>query len=145
MYCVNENKDASLILFSIFHFFLLSLFYNPSGHFFCFSLTTTYDFEIWHKVSKGAKIRNRYNQVPGLTQDTNGNVTNSQQTPQTRAKRSALSQQVITKLDSDELYCVTKKQNSYILLISPLYLFIFLPLQWKILSQISQLLLEPVF
>ena len=30
------------------------------------------------KVSKGAKIRNRYNQVTHLTQDTNGKVTNSQ-------------------------------------------------------------------
>ena len=30
------------------------------------------------KVSKGAKITNRYNQVPHLTQDTNGKVTNSQ-------------------------------------------------------------------
>ena len=30
------------------------------------------------KVSEGAKIRNRYNQVPHLTQDTNGKVTNSQ-------------------------------------------------------------------
>ena len=30
------------------------------------------------KVSKGAKISNRYNQVPYLTQDTNGKVTNSQ-------------------------------------------------------------------
>ena len=30
------------------------------------------------KVIKGAKIRNRYNQVPYLTQDTNGKVTNSQ-------------------------------------------------------------------
>ena len=30
------------------------------------------------KVSKGAKIRNRYNQEPHLTQDTNGKVTNSQ-------------------------------------------------------------------
>ena len=30
------------------------------------------------KVSKGEKIRNRYNQVPHLTQDTNGKVTNSQ-------------------------------------------------------------------
>ena len=29
-------------------------------------------------VSKGAKIRNRYNQVPHLTQDTNGKVTSSQ-------------------------------------------------------------------
>ena len=29
-------------------------------------------------VSKVAKIRNRYNQVPHLTQDTNGKVTNSQ-------------------------------------------------------------------
>ena len=30
------------------------------------------------KVSKGAKIRNRYNQVPHLTQDTHGKVMNSQ-------------------------------------------------------------------
>ena len=30
------------------------------------------------EVSKDAKIRNRYNQVPHLTQDTNGKVTNSQ-------------------------------------------------------------------
>ena len=30
------------------------------------------------KVSKGAKIRNRYNQEQQLTQDTNGKVTNSQ-------------------------------------------------------------------
>ena len=30
------------------------------------------------KVSKGAKIRNRYNQVPHLTKDTKGKVTNSQ-------------------------------------------------------------------
>ena len=30
------------------------------------------------KVSKGAKIGNRYNQVPHLTQDTNGKMTNSQ-------------------------------------------------------------------
>ena len=30
------------------------------------------------KVIKGAKIRNRYNKVPHLTQDTNGKVTNSQ-------------------------------------------------------------------
>ena len=30
------------------------------------------------KVSKSAKIRKRYNQVPYLTQDTNGKVTNSQ-------------------------------------------------------------------
>ena len=30
------------------------------------------------RVSKDAKIRNRYNQVPHLTQDTNGKVTNSQ-------------------------------------------------------------------
>ena len=30
------------------------------------------------KVNNGAKIRNRYNQVPHLTQDTKGKVTNSQ-------------------------------------------------------------------
>ena len=31
-----------------------------------------------YKVSKGAKIRNRHNKVPHLTQDTNEKVTNSQ-------------------------------------------------------------------
>ena len=48
-----------------------------------------------------------------------------------------------TKLDSDELYCVAKEQphSAY----QSLYLLIFLSLQWKFLSQISQLLLEPVF
>ena len=30
------------------------------------------------KISKGAKIRSRYNQVPHPTEDTNGKVTNSQ-------------------------------------------------------------------
>ena len=48
-----------------------------------------------------------------------------------------------TKLDSDELYCVTKEQQH--IAYQSLYLFIFLSLHWKFLSQISQLLLEPVF
>ena len=48
-----------------------------------------------------------------------------------------------TKLDSDELYCVTKEQQH--IAYQSLYLFIFLSRQWKFLSQISQLLLEPVF
>ena len=43
---------------------------------FCFYLVCTKYKE--GKVSKGAKIRNRYNLVPHLTQDTNGKVTNSQ-------------------------------------------------------------------
>ena len=46
------------------------------------------------KVSKGAKIRNRYNQVPHLTQDTNGKVTNSQLDT---TRWSALSKQVTTR------------------------------------------------
>ena len=46
------------------------------------------------KVSKGAKIRSRYNQVPHPTQDTNGKVTNSQ-TPQTRAKYALQSSNLI--------------------------------------------------
>ena len=37
------------------------------------------------KVSKGEKIRNRYNQVPHLTQDTNGKVTNSYKQTRTKA------------------------------------------------------------
>ena len=48
-----------------------------------------------------------------------------------------------TKLDSDELYSVTKEQPH--IAYQSLYLFIFLSLQWKFLLQISQLLLEPVF
>ena len=48
-----------------------------------------------------------------------------------------------TKLDSDELYCVTKEQPH--IAYQSLYLFIFLSLQWKFLPQFSQLLLEPVF
>ena len=48
-----------------------------------------------------------------------------------------------TKLDSDELYCVTKEQPH--IAYQFLFLFIFLSLQWKFLSQISQLLLEQVF
>ena len=46
----------------------LGLMVSDRKIFSCFSLL---------KVSKGAKIRNRYNQVPHLTQDTNGKVTNS--------------------------------------------------------------------
>ena len=48
-----------------------------------------------------------------------------------------------TKLDSDELYCVKKEQPH--IAYQSLNLFIFLSLHWKFLSQISQLLLEPVF
>ena len=48
-----------------------------------------------------------------------------------------------TKLDGDELYCVTKEQPH--IAYRSLYLFIFLSLKWKFLSQISQFLLEPVF
>ena len=48
-----------------------------------------------------------------------------------------------TKLDSDKLYCVIKEEPH--IANQSLYLFIFLSLQWKFLSQISQLLLEPAF
>ena len=48
-----------------------------------------------------------------------------------------------TKLDSDVLYCVRKEQPH--IAYQSFYLFIFLSLQWKFLSQISQLLLEPLF
>ena len=55
------------------------------------------------KVKKKAKIRNQYNQVPHLTRDTirksdkkQGNITHK------RAKRSACSQKVITRLRGTE-------------------------------------------
>ena len=49
------------------------------------------------KVSKGAKIRNRYNQVPHPTQDTNGKVSNSQLDTTNESQEVSLSQQVTTK------------------------------------------------
>ena len=75
------------------------------------------------KVSNGAKIRNRYNQVPHLTQDTNGKVTNSQKTPQTRAKRSALSQQVVAEksLTEKKVFRQTKIVTGKAKTIYPLY------------------------
>ena len=51
-----------IILFSYVHIFLICL--NNVSYLI--------------NLSKGAKIRSRYNQVPHLTQDTNGKVTNSQ-------------------------------------------------------------------
>ena len=42
----------------------------------CMTLYLSLTTNSW-EVSEGAKIRNRYNQVPHLTQDTNGKVTNS--------------------------------------------------------------------
>ena len=58
----------------------------------CFS-----NFSISIKVSKGAKIRNRYNQVPHLTQDTNGKVTNAQIDTINESQEVIPSQQVTTK------------------------------------------------
>ena len=48
-----------------------------------------------------------------------------------------------TKFDSDELFCVTKKTATYCLSVTLCVHFSFS--QMKFLSQISQLLLEPVF
>ena len=51
--------------------------YMGSGKFYILLEDSTY-FQDLPKVSKGAKIKSRYNQVPHLTQNTNGKVTNSQ-------------------------------------------------------------------
>ena len=64
------------------HTHLLFLRLILRSHSFTLIINMTYqNLSTWFeslKVSKGAKIRNRYNQVPHLTQDTNGKVTNSQ-------------------------------------------------------------------
>ena len=59
------------------------------------------------KVRKRAKIRNRNNQAPHLTQHTNGKVTTSQ----TRANRSALSQQVTTTHQQRDMHESITKQD----------------------------------
>ena len=54
--------------------------FTPPCQSFCISHIQSMNVEGDTKVSKGAKIRNGYNQVPHLTQDTqdtNGKVTNS--------------------------------------------------------------------
>ena len=76
------------------------------------------------KVSKVAKIRNRYNQVPHLTQDTNGKVTNSQKTPQTRAKRSrdnCLNCEKITQSDCQEEKRMTKYMSFQSILLMTIF------------------------
>ena len=45
-----------------------------------------FQYDLGVKVSKGAKNRNRYNQVPHLTQDTNGKVTHLHLTKHTNGK-----------------------------------------------------------
>ena len=65
----SECSNLSLLpIFSNFSLFVLEGIFRAS-------LVPAYYRD---KVSKGAKIRNRCNQVPHLTQDTNGKVTNPQ-------------------------------------------------------------------
>ena len=57
-------------------------YHGLNGHLPIEAITSEYEQEFHRpnsqiKVSKGAKISNRYNQVPHLTQETNGKVTNS--------------------------------------------------------------------
>ena len=53
----------------------------------------------WVKISKKAKIRNRYNQVQHLTQDTTCESDKTQENiTYRRTKRLALSKQVTTRL-----------------------------------------------
>ena len=58
--------------------YIIDTFYTTSRYLDDILNINNVHFDNMVKVSKGAKIRNRYNQVPQLTQDTNGKVTNSQ-------------------------------------------------------------------
>ena len=63
------------------------------------------------KVRKGAKIRNRYNQAPHLTQDTNGKVTTSQLDITNESQEVALSQQVTTRHQQTDVHESITKQD----------------------------------
>ena len=63
------------------------------------------------KERKRAKIINRYYQAPHLAQDTNRKVTTSQIDIKTRAKRSALSQQVTTRHQQTGVHESITKQD----------------------------------
>ena len=77
---------ADLFLFCYERDFMMSLYDDKQADVIdAFNTTSRYLDDIWNintvyfdNISKGAKIRNRYNEVPYLTQDTNGKVTNSQ-------------------------------------------------------------------
>ena len=77
------------------------------------------------KVSKGAKIRNQYNQVPHLTQDTNGKVTNSQLDILlfiTAVVQDETESEVFWQLNSPFLYYVNMKTATISSLIKEYYL-----------------------
>ena len=57
-----------------------------------------------YNLIKRAKIRNRYNQAPHLTQDTNGKVTTSQLDITNESQKSALSQQVTTRHQQTDVH-----------------------------------------
>ena len=61
------------------HFFRLTYFLNSTQETLrTLEIRYNWQSKLLKKVRKGAKIWNRYNQVPHLTQDTNGKVTESQ-------------------------------------------------------------------
>ena len=62
-------------------------------------------------IRKRAKIRNRYNQAPHQTQDTNGKEKYYKYSSQTRAKRSALSRQVATRHQQTDVHESITKQD----------------------------------
>ena len=76
---VNPDQTAPQLLAIPFTTFDMYIYYPVSGEVMTNQVgQVIISLRLISKVSKGAKIRNRYNQVPHLTQDTNGKVTNSQ-------------------------------------------------------------------
>ena len=74
VFCIHFAKTVKLKR----NFFLLNNVLQDGTKYAPQKQSQTYKTFIVINVSKGAKIRNQYNQVPHLTQDTNWKVTNSQ-------------------------------------------------------------------
>ena len=72
------ERDFILSLYADKQAYIIDTFYTTSRYLDDILNINNVHFDNMVKVSKGAKIRNRCNQVPHLTQDTNGKVTNSQ-------------------------------------------------------------------
>ena len=60
-------------------------------------------FYLYIKVSKAAKIRNRYNQVSHLAKDTNGKVTISQLDITNESQEVSIDKQHLSKTDSSSI------------------------------------------
>ena len=85
-------------------------------HWCCDLQQATPESHVQNKVRKREKIRNRYNQAPHLTQETNGKVTTSQLDITNESQEVIPFQQVTARHQQTDVHeSITKQDRNYIL------------------------------